>query len=46
MLQTAMIRLQGCKCHIMPVLKNGQLNGLLTIENIGEFMMIHFACKK
>jgi CBS-domain-containing membrane protein len=46
MLQTAMSRLQACKCHIMPVLKEGKLKGLLTMENVGEFMMIHSALQK
>ncbi|MBN1480918.1 hypothetical protein EH223_00425 [candidate division KSB1 bacterium] len=43
MLQHAMARLQACQCRIMPVLRNGKLSGLLTMENIGEFMMIHTA---
>lgn len=46
MLQTAFARLQSCKCHTMPVLKAGHLSGLLTMENVGEFMMIHSALKK
>jgi len=46
MLQNAMARLQGCKCHIMPVLKAGILRGLLTPENIAEFMMIHSALER
>ncbi|MBN2088236.1 site-2 protease family protein [candidate division KSB1 bacterium] len=43
MLQAAMARLQSCDCHIMPVLSNNGLAGLLTMENVGEFMMIHAA---
>lgn len=46
MLQNAMIRLQDCDCKSMPVVKNGSLIGLLNLENIGEFMMIHSALKK
>ncbi|MCR4437720.1 MAG: site-2 protease family protein [bacterium] len=46
MLQNAMAKLQGCKCHIMPVLKAGTLRGLLAPENIAEFMMIHAALEK
>lgn len=46
MLQNAFARLQGCECRIMPVVKNDQLVGLLNMENIGEFMMIHSALKK
>lgn len=41
MLQTALNRLQECGCRTMPVVKNGHLIGLLTTENMGEFMMIH-----
>lgn len=45
MLQTAFMRLQGCDCKIMPVLRSGRLVGLLTMENIGELMMIQSALK-
>ncbi|RMI15142.1 MAG: site-2 protease family protein [Calditrichaeota bacterium] len=46
MLQTAFSRLQGCNCRTMPVVKDNQLKGLLTLENVGEFMMIHSALQK
>ena len=46
MLQSAMMRLQNCDCRTMPVIKKGELIGLLNMENIGEFMMIHSALKK
>jgi predicted transcriptional regulator len=46
MLQSAFARLQECECHTMPVLSHGKLIGLLTMENVGEFMMIHSALKK
>lgn len=46
MLQSAMARLQSCNCHIMPVISNDELAGLLNMENIGEFMMIHAALQK
>ncbi|MDZ7337053.1 MAG: site-2 protease family protein [candidate division KSB1 bacterium] len=46
MLQNAMARLQGCKCHVMPVVSAGVLRGLLTPENIAEFMMIHSALER
>lgn len=46
MLQSAMTRLQNCECRTMPVVKKGNLIGLLNMENIGEFMMIHSALKK
>ncbi|MBN2148331.1 MAG: site-2 protease family protein [Anaerolineales bacterium] len=40
MLEPAFTRLQTCGCHTMPVTYNGQLVGLLTADNIGEFLMI------
>ena len=39
LLDVAFLRLQGCKCHVLPVLRNGQVVGLLTPENVGEFIM-------
>ena len=27
----------------MPVIRNGRLSGLLTMENVGEFLSIHSA---
>lgn len=40
MLEPAFARLQTCGCHTMPVTYNGRLVGLLTMDNIGEFLMI------
>ena len=39
LLDVAFQRLQGCQCHVLPVLSNGQVVGLLTPENVGEFIM-------
>lgn len=36
-------RLQNTQCKCMPVLLNGRLVGILTPENVGEFLMIHAA---
>ena len=41
-----MVRLQSCACHTMPVAKDGRLEGLLTMENVGEFVRIHAALKR
>lgn len=38
-LDVAFQRLQGLKCHVLPVVQRGQLVGLLTPENVGEFVM-------
>ncbi len=39
MLEAAFIRLQACGCHVFPVVQEERLVGLLTSENIGEFLM-------
>ncbi len=39
LLDAAFQRLQGCQCHVLPVLRSGQVVGLLTPENVGEFIM-------
>jgi predicted transcriptional regulator len=46
MLEPAFARLQACGCHTMPVLYAGKLIGLLTSENIGEFLMIQAAMRR
>jgi len=40
MLDTAFARLQSCNCHTLPVTSRGTLVGLLTMENVGEFLLI------
>ncbi len=40
MLDTAFARLQGCDCHTLPILHHDQLVGLLTMDNVGEFIRI------
>ena len=46
MLQTAFERLQGSECRLLPVLRQGKLIGLLTMENVGEYMMILSAARR
>ena len=43
MLELAFQRLQGCECHAMPVLRDGRLVGLLSMENVGTFMRVQSA---
>jgi Zn-dependent protease len=43
MLERASQRLQECDCHTLPVTQGGRLVGLLTMENLGEFLMIRAA---
>ncbi len=46
MLELAFARLQECDCHTVPVTLRGQLVGLLTSDNIGEFLMIQSALRQ
>jgi len=43
MLEAALARLQGCSCHTLPVEENGRIVGMVTMENMGEFLMIQAA---
>ena len=43
MLESAFEKLKDCNCHTLPVTRNGQLVGLLTMDNIGEYMRIQGA---
>jgi CBS-domain-containing membrane protein len=45
MAEGILVRLQECNCHSLPVVQNGRLVGLLTAENLGEFLMIQSALK-
>jgi Zn-dependent protease/CBS domain-containing protein len=38
-------RLRACGCHSMPVIRNGQLLGVLTMDNVGEYVMVQAALK-
>lgn len=41
--ERALARLQECRCHTLPVVSDHRLDGVLTLENLGEFMMIETA---
>jgi len=43
MLEAVLARLQGRDCHSMPVTERGALIGLVTMDNVGEFLMIQAA---
>ncbi len=45
MLEVALARLQKSNYRIVPVVRAGQLVGLLTAENVGEFLMIQAALR-
>jgi Zn-dependent protease/CBS domain-containing protein len=43
MLEPLFLSMQAQRCRIVPVVNHGQLVGLVTLENIGEFLMIQSA---
>ena len=43
MLETVFARLQDGQCHTLPVTRSGNLIGLLTMDNVGEFLAIQAA---
>lgn len=45
MLERTFQRMREANCSTMPVLRNGQLVGLITMENLGEWMMIRSALR-
>lgn len=38
-------RLKSCGCHSLPVVQNGQLLGVLTMDNVGEYVMVQAALR-
>ena len=45
MIETALTRLQESNSKTLPVVHGGQLVGLITAENISEYLMIRSALK-
>ena len=45
MLETAFAKLKDCNCHTLPVTLNGKLVGLMTMDNLGEYMRFQAALK-
>lgn len=43
MARDVFLRLQECDCRTLPVVRDGHILGLVTTENIGEFLMIQKA---
>jgi Zn-dependent protease len=43
MLESAFAKLNDCNCHSLPVMQNGKLVGLVTMDNLGEYMRIQAA---
>ena len=46
MAEGVFLRLQACNCHTIPVMQRGELRGLVTMENLGEFLRIHGALRR
>ena len=46
MLDTVLARLQECDCHTLPVMHHGKLVGLITADNLGEFLMVQAALSR
>ena len=46
MLERAIAALRTCKCRSLPVEHNGHLVGMLTLDNVGEFIMIESALRQ
>ena len=43
--EEALTRLKSCACHAMPVVRGRELLGVLTTENVGEFIMLRAALR-
>jgi Mg/Co/Ni transporter MgtE len=43
MLDTAFRRFQTCQCETLPVLRGGALVGLVSLDNVGEFVAVQAA---
>jgi Zn-dependent protease len=46
MLREAFEKVQEASCNTLPVVRQGELVGLLTLENVGELMMISSALRQ
>jgi CBS domain-containing protein len=46
MMEKALAQLRECKCRSLPVVHDGQLVGMLTTDNVGEFLMIQSALRQ
>ena len=42
----AFARLRSCRCRTLPVIRGRELVGVLTTENVGEFMMVQSAMRE
>lgn len=45
-LEDAFARLRSCRCRTLPVVRGRELVGVLTAENVGEFMLVQSAMRE
>jgi Zn-dependent protease len=45
MLESVFARLQACGCHSLPIVRAGRLEGMLTMDNVGEYIMFQSALR-
>jgi Zn-dependent protease/CBS domain-containing protein len=45
-LEQALVMIRECNCRSLPVAHEGRLVGLLTLDNVGEFLSIHSALRQ
>jgi CBS domain-containing protein len=43
--EEVLARLRNCGCHSLPVIREGQLLGVLTMDNVGEYVMVQAALR-
>jgi Zn-dependent protease/CBS domain-containing protein len=43
--EVVLARLKNCGCHSLPVLDSGRLLGVLTMDNVGEYVMVQAALR-
>jgi Zn-dependent protease len=46
MLEAVFPRLESCRCQVLPVMRGGRLVGILTPENVAEFVMFSRALRQ
>jgi len=46
MLDVVFQRLAECECHTLPVIEEGRLLGLITMDNLGEYLLIRAALRQ
>ena len=46
MLEKALTTMRGARCRSLPVIYDGRLVGLLTMDHVGELLMIHTALQQ